>query len=451
MGKALQRALGGLAGGVLLVAVVLLASWLWPLSAAQERTLAALEAPRALPGSNAYVTLASLGVEGPLAQRQARVDEHTRQFETWYADRYVPGFIRGDTEDKAGTPPRLPGEDTPSPAVDTVLCGFGGAAGCLDAVRSQPQAVAAALAPHATLLARMDELALHGHYHSPLTQAAATPWPDMRQLTVPLSAHALAHVQGDSARALAGLCRDAGSGRMLMAQGDNLLTTMTGSAMLAANAKMFAAVLAELPLDAPLPASCGKAFLPLSADEASVCNGMRGEFAMQRGLAALMDQKIEHGQRYTRLFYSSGKTLARQAETLGQSCLPETRQAIAEDRKLPVPSVAASAWWQPQCLTNAIGCIVGDIARPAYQGYAHRQQDAAAQLRLLQAALWLRGQAVQGTAAPLAERLGNLPAGLRSAHRPITLSADGMALETPAYGKDRQMLRIPLPQAVSGQ
>ncbi len=451
MGKVLQRVLGGLAGVLLLVVVVLLISWLWPLSTAQKRALAALEAPRDLPGSNAYATLATLGMEGPLAQRQALMEEHARQFEAWYADQYVPGFIRGDAEDKAGTPPPLPGESGPSPAADTVLCGSGDAAGCLDAVRSRPQAVAAALVPHATLLARMDELALHGHYRSPLTQMGATPWPGMRQLMVPLSAHALAHVQGDSARAMAGLCRDAGSGRMLMTQGENLLMTMTGSAMLAANAKMFAAVLAELPLDAPLPAGCGKAFAPLSADEASVCNGMRGEFAMQRGFAALMDRKIEDSQRHMRLFYSSRKTLARQAEFLGESCLPETRQAIAEDRKLTIPSVPASAWWQPQCLTNAIGCILGDIARPAYQGYGHRQQDTAAQLRLLQSVLWLRGQAVQGTPAPLAERLDNLPAGLRSAYRPITPSADGTTLETPAYGKDGQMLRMPLPQALSSR
>ncbi|MQP76137.1 hypothetical protein CQ393_09560 [Stenotrophomonas sp. MYb238] len=450
MGRTLQRVVVGAIGLVLLLAIVLLVSWLWPLSAAQKRALAALETPRDLPGSNVYVTLATLGMEGALAQRQAAVEEHTRQFQQWYADRYVPAFIRGQAEGEAGTPPPLPGEDAPPPDVDAVLCGFNEAAACVDAVRRQPQAVAAALAPHATLLARMDELAAHGHYRSPLAQTGATPWPSLRRLGVPLSAHALAHVRGDSARALAGLCRDAGIGRMLMAQGDNLLTTMTGSRMLATNATVFAAVLAELPLDAPLPAACATALAPLSADEAGICNGMRGEFAMQRELAMLMDTRIEQAQRGGALFYSSSKTLAYTAQTLGDACLPETRQAIAEDRRLSAPPARVLAWWHPQCLTNSIGCILGNIAAPAYRGYASRQQDTAAQLRLLSAVLWLREYAGQDAATPLAGRLDGLPAGLRSAHRPITVSADGIALETPAYGGEGQMLRMPLPQAVSG-
>ena len=73
MGRTLQRVVVGAIGLVLLLAIVLLVSWLWPLSAAQKRALAALETPRDLPGSNAYVTLATLGMEGPLAQRQTAV------------------------------------------------------------------------------------------------------------------------------------------------------------------------------------------------------------------------------------------------------------------------------------------------------------------------------------------------------------------------------------------
>jgi len=50
----------------------------------------------------------------------------------------------------------------------------------------------------------------------------------------------------------------------------------------------------------------------------------------------------------------------------------------------------------------------------------------------------------------LAGRLDNLPAELRSAHRPITVSADGTALETPSYARRNgaEMLRVPLPQAM---
>ena len=451
MGNVLARVLWGLGGLLLLVVAVLLVSYWWPSSATQQRALAALEAPQERPGSNAYATLMLLGVEGLTpAQKQARVDAHARQFEQWYVTEYTPRFI-SDATDGVLPPPLLTEGEAP-PAADPVLCGFVKAAECLERVRKQPQAVAEALAPQAAVLAQMDELAAHGHYHSPLTQMEATPWPSMRPLQVPLSAHALAHVHGDSQRALAGLCRDAGSGRMLMAHGDNLLTTMMGAAMLTANARLFAAVLAELPADAPLPANCAATLAPLSPDEASICTGMRGEFAMQRGLAALMDKKIEskNSERYANLFYSSRKTLAHIAETYGDSCLPEAGKAIAEDRRLPPPPKNILPWWQLECLTNSIGCILGNIAAPAYDKYANQLQDTAAELRLLNTALWLRGHATQDAAMPLAERLNNLPAELRSAHRPITISAAGSALETSAYAvrEDKKMLRMPLPQAV---
>ena len=455
MGKVLARVMWGLGGLLLGMVVLLLVSYWWPISAAQQRVLAALEAPQQRPGSNAYATLALLGVAGLTPQqRQARVDEHTRQFEQWYATQYVPRFIKGSEAEGSGVlPPQLLSEAETPPAADPMLCAFGKAAECLDKVRQQPEAVAAALIPQAMVLVQMDEMAAHGHYHSPLTQGEMTPWPSMRHLQTPLSAHALAYVQGDSPRALAGLCRDAGTGRMLMANGDNLLTTMMGAAMLTANAKLFAAVLAELPGDAPLPGSCATAFAPLSVDEASTCTGMRGEFVMMRNLAGLMDRKNESkgSGHFGSLFYSGRKTVARQAEVLGAACLPEARQAIAEDRKVQMPPAEAWSWWQMaqmECLTNSVGCILSSIAGPAYDKYGARLQDVAAQLRLLQAALWLREHAAQDAATPLAERLNGLPAELRSVHRPITVSADGGALETPAYAKDGETLRVPLPQAL---
>ena len=458
VGKALLRVAGGLVGLLLVAAAVLLASWLWPVPVAQKRALAALEAPQERPGSNAYATLALLGVEGLTPeQRQARVDAHARAFERWYVTEYVPRFnaiSMGTVDEEAvALPPPLLAEGEAPPVASPVLCGFGQAAECLERVRRQPQAVASALAPQAAVLAQMDEVAAHGHYHSPLTQGEMTPWPAMQPLQVPLGAHALAHVRGDTEGALAGLCRDAGSGRMLMAHGDNLLTTMMGGAMLAANAQVFAAVLAELPPQAPLPAACATAFAPLSPDEAGTCNGMRGEFAMQRDLAALMDRKVRGGQRLGALFYNGRKTLARAAGTLGEACLPETRRAIAEDRRLPAPPAGVLPWWRPECLTNSIGCILGNIAAPAYGDHAHRQQDVAAQLRLLNAVLWLRERAVQDAPMPLAGRLDNLPAELRSARRPITVSADGTALETPSYARRNgaEMLRVPLPQAMSAR
>lgn len=453
MGKVLARVLWGMGGLVLAVAMVLLASYWWPASAVQKRALAALEAPQSRPGSNAYATVALLGVQGMTPQqRQARVDEHARQFEQWYVTHYVPHFGKGEEAGELGVmPPQLLSEAEMPPAADAMLCSLGKGAECLDAVRQQPEAIAAALVPQAAVLAQMDELAAHGHYHSPLRQMEATPWPSPRSLRVPLSAHALAFVQGDGQRALAGVCRDAGIGRMLIAQGDNLLTTMVGAGVLKGNAELFAAMLAELPADAPLPGNCAVAFAPLSPDEAGICTGMRGEFAMMRNLAELMEKRIESKSdaRYANIFYNGKKTLAEQAEVLGAPCLPEARQTIAEDRKWVATPAKEHSWWRLECLTNSVGCILSSISGPDFGKYAHVLQDTGARLRLLQATLWLREHAiVQDTATPLAERLKQLPAEMRGAQRPITVSTDGTALETPAYAEDATTLRMPLPQAL---
>ncbi|MCL7713499.1 hypothetical protein [Stenotrophomonas mori] len=448
-GRAVRRGGAALAAVVLVALVVAGVSWCWPPSPAQEQARAILEARPQWPGSNAYADLALLGVPGLTpGQRQARAEAHARQFERWYADVYVPAFL----QDRVPTaPPALVEADARAAFPDSGLCGFGAAAGCVAAVRRDPQATAAALAPHAVLLEQMDALAAHGHFHSPLTQTEATPWPQWQWLQVPLSAHALAHVQGDSARALAGLCRDAGIGRMLMTQGDGLVGVMAGGRLLQANAGLFAEVLAELPVDAPLPPGCTTAFALLSADEVGLCQGMRGEFAMQRRLATLTHRKIVQGRWYGRFFYSARKTLAGQAERLGQVCLPEVRTALAEDRRVPDMPLPAPSWWQPQCLTNALGCTLNGIAAPAYLGFARRQQDVGAQVRLLQALLWLRGQAAQDASVPVAQWLERLPAELRGRQRPLVVSADGGALEVAAHGTPAVVLQMPLPQAMRGR
>lgn len=462
MAKALMRVLASLGGLLLVAALVVLVSWLWPLSAAQKRALAALEAPRDMPGSNAYVTVATLGMEGlTLEQRQARVDAYVAEYAKWHAD-FQDFVIKNRGEwDEGAVPdkPQLPGGEVNASTPDTAVLCPGASPSCLRRVREQPEAVAAALLPYSAVLERMDELATHGHYLSPLPLDAATPIPAMKPLFLPLSAHALAHVQGDSQRALAGLCRDAGIGRMLMNHGDSLLVGMVGGSLLNANATLLAEVLAELPADTPLPANCAAALAPLSPQETSYCASMQAEFVMVRDGYSLTEQITSSGlglpgehwwatPQTSKVLYNREKSLGRAAETMGAACLPETWQAIAEDKPLPAPMPSL---WRLECAANALGCITSSIAAPAYASYMKRPRDTAARLSLLQAVLWLRTHAAEQAGMPVQERLQQLPAELRSAQHPITLSADGGALEMPGYGKDKDVLLMPLPQVLQAR
>lgn len=73
-----------------------------------------------------------------------------------------------------------------------------------------------------------------------------------------------------------------------------------------------------------------------------------------------------------------------------------------------------------------MGCVLTEVAAPAYPAYSSRSQDAAAMVRLLGAQRWLRQQ----TDDP-AEALPRLPVQFRSPVRSPQLSADGRHLQVP--------------------
>ena len=246
---------------------------------------------------------------------------------------------------------------------------------------------------------------------------------------------------------MSGLCRDIGTGRMLLGHSDSLIVAMLGQSMLQANTQLLAQVLAELPPSTPLPESCAAVLVPLSVEQMSLCTPVRGDYAM---VAAATRQSYEHEVGDTAggsWLFNVDKTLNRHAAALGQGCLAPLRQRVVQD--LPAKhDLAVSSLWRVECPANAIGCILSGIAGPAYTDYILRAQDAGAQQRLLATLAWLRAQPAD---APLAQRLQRLPAELVSPQRPIRLSADGRALQVDSYYRKGQPangpVSLPLPQA----
>jgi hypothetical protein len=214
---------------------------------------------------------------------------------------------------------------------------------------------------------------------------------------------------------------------------------------LQAYAQLLAAMLAEMPLDAVLPAQCEAAFAPLAAVEMDGCNAMRGEFEMVDSMLALEGRRIGQYPGGSWVF-NAPRTRALQAVNLGQSCLPAAQARIAQDLPFEADLEQASVW-RLECATNAIGCILSSVAAPAYADYPRRLQDVGAELGLLNTLLWLRGPPVQGS---VATRLQAMPPGYASAQRPVLLAADGRGLETVAYAprNGETVLRLPLPAAL---
>jgi hypothetical protein len=216
---------------------------------------------------------------------------------------------------------------------------------------------------------------------------------------------------------------------------------MIGAALVQGNAALLADMLAELPRDHVLPAQCDSAFvLPFPA-ETGICRTMLSEGRYVAGslrshvtaesAGSLAYERIPAWM--TQLFFDPERTVARMAPKFAWYCGRQARALLAQDQPLLDPSPPPSHM-SLQCASNPIGCVLADIAHPAYSGYGLRLQDADARLRVTAAMLWLRAQ--QGPMDDAA--LTRLPASLRSQARPLRLDTKTGMFGTAVYdGADK--------------
>jgi hypothetical protein len=414
---------------MLLAAGTWLAARLWPVPQAHQDALQLLRAAPPVEGRSGAAAVWTLGFDGmdAAAREQVLAEDLTR----W----------------QQGAPGRRPQasvaeERFPRPAITAAFgCGQRGI-GCLAAVRADPAAFAAAHVGHEALHMRVAELSQFDHYALPFRAYDTdlmTPLPSMQPLLDTLSANALAHVQGDTPRALQGTCADILTGRRLVGRGDNLLFSMIGAALLEGQAHLLADLLAELPADAALPPVCTAALQPMTVPEQSLCTAMRGEFAM--GQSAL--RTSEQGSVLQPLVFNLARTEARFAPHYAWACDAAAMQALADDRPLREPAPQPAGF---DCVANALGCRLAAIGAMTMRPYADRAQDSAAMLRLVAAQRWLRQQA-----DPPAQALPRLPASMRSSARTPVLSPDGRWLQIPRRATARPdegitaMLQVPMP------
>ncbi|WP_449466352.1 hypothetical protein [Stenotrophomonas humi] len=309
-------------------------------------------------------------------------------------------------------------------------------ADCLAQVRADPAAAEAALAGQRGLLARISALSGDTHYRNRFAADARLPIPSFNLLQRSLSAHALAHVQGRSDEALAGICSDVRTARTLMSQSDGLMPANMGAAMIGGNVRLLASVLAELPVEHPLPATCEGVFVAPTPQALSLCPAMQGEFAMVSGSLAVTPV------RFGWLVLDKPKTDGLLALSMAGACSQRAVDALRAD--IPVRwSHASRSVWRLECAANVMGCIVAEISGPAYDNYGSSLQDAGARMRLAEALLWLRENPQADATAALAQ----MPARLREGERPLLLGSDGASLEVASYyNKDNgAAFAVPLP------
>jgi hypothetical protein len=212
---------------------------------------------------------------------------------------------------------------------------------------------------------------------------------------------------------------------------------------------LFAEMLAQVPRDYPLPASCNDAFAPLTDDELSMCRAMRGEFRfMQAALREARRDGIDGDEgplmRIVQgLYFDIETTEADRAEDLAWYCGDEARTSMRDD--IPAQSPAPQKdLFRFQCIANAAGCILAQIAAPSFDSYPRKIQDANAKLRLL--ALLVRLRAETADTRPFAERLRAHAGEVGSAQRRTGVDAGGRELQLRMFDTNKgETWSIPLP------
>lgn len=432
--KPLRWLLQGSLALVLLVVVLWAVSRLWPQSSEQREAVALLEQEPVQPGRNVFAQMWLLGYDG--------IDDDNREqllAEDVVRYRQARAAIAADAYPAVTSFRSIAdGRHASVPAMEK-FC-YWSQPGCLQKVRQDPERVSAGLQGQQALLQRIAALSQYGHYRNVFPPDPGMLMPSFQLLARSLPAHALAHVQGRSDEALQGICTDMHTARML-SQGDSLIVAMIGATMVEANVRLLGDVLAELPLEHPLPERCRTAVTSTAATGLSVCPAMRGEFALSN--AAI----THHSVWPQSLLLDREKARGRIARHHAWPCTTDALAAVARDEPLR-PAAIDSSVWELECAANAVGCVLADIAGPAYGNYPLRMQDAGAQLRLAAVLLWLREHAA-GNAASVA--LARLPAALANG-RPIRVSDDGQSLQLDRYAQKHgaiESMSIALPPGLA--
>ena len=420
-------------GGVLLAVVALWgASRLWGVRPEERAALAQMRAEWTPPGRNGFEALWTLRHDVPAARQRTVVDADIRTVRAWPAFGMQSLHFRSAATAFADL--------KPSEADQGKWCAAS-KPGCLAMVSADIAGYSALMERNAKLISRADALADYDHIKFLLPPRPDAPLPAFANTYVPATRDALLFAQGKREQALGNVCRGIATWRRYAGNTDMLIASMVAISHAADGyGGLFAEMLAAMPADAPIPQQCRAALAEVDPSELSLCEAMKGEFAFgdnaMRDLANSREEGRNGGPVFARNFlFDAETTSAMNARNMGQACSKRIEGMIAQDA--PVQLLPVERQWGRRfaCFANALGCMLSDIAAPAYADYLLRRQDYGMKLRLLGTLLWLHENPQPGT--PLAERLSRRPASLKSPRREIEVDEAGKHLRIRLYGKSK--------------
>lgn len=442
-----KRLMQGLLGLLLLLVALWVVSRALGPTDAQEAALARMREPMPPLDRNAFPALWLMPYDMPSAERDRAFAEDLKRFR---AMPFAP-LADSDIQTTAATHVSVAAARFPSPAMGTedsaLFCH--GHERCLAKVAADPAVYAALVERHARLLDRVESLSRYDGLRHSFGLRFDIPFPPYQYGNLPRTRHALLFVQGRREEAFEGVCRSIATWRRIGANSDNLVSRMVGSAYAGETyPALFLEMLVQTPRDVALPAACTEAFAPLTDAEVSLCLAMRGEFAYQESAAEEIGKGAYKSDEsfpdaLLPLVYNKEMILADGAEALGHFCLPEAQRDMRDDLLMPRPQTSPG-FWRLQCVSNAMGCMLVEIASPAFDAYSARILDANAHLRLI--ALLVRMRADTGDTRSTFVRLRAMQDEVGSSVRELSLGADGRTVRMRNYDTGRGEFReTPLP------
>jgi hypothetical protein len=442
-----KRLLQALLGLMVLLTVLWTTSRLLGPTDAGEAALARIREPLPPVERNAFTALWLMPYDIPPAERDLVFAEDMKRFRAMpSASMPDPGIEIDAANQVSAAAQRFPSQEMTTED-SALFCR--GHERCLAKVAADPVAFAALVERHAQLLDRVESLSQYDGLRHSFGLRFDMPFPPYQHGNLARTRHALLFVQGRREQAFEGVCRSIATWRRIGANSDNLISRMVGSAYGGETyPALFLEMLIQTPRDVVLPATCTQAFAPLTDAEASLCQAMRGEFVYQVSMAEQIGQGEINGDRsfpaaLLPLVFSEEMTLADGAEVLGHFCLPEIQREMRAD--LLMPRIRESpGFLRLQCASNAMGCMLAEIAQPAFDRYSARVLDANAHLRLI--ALLLRLRADAGDTRTIFVKLRAMQDEVGSRVRELSLGAGGHTVRIRNYDTGRGEFReIPLP------
>lgn len=292
------------------------------------------------------------------------------------------------------------------------------AGGCLAKVTADPAVMQATLATYPVIRARDKRLAAADYYWNDFqldSRAVPAAVPQVAQ-RVWLSAYALEYADGHRGAALADTCSNLDAWRRMHHGTNSLLGSMVAIAFADGAMRLFADMLAALPAGEPVPDSCARALRPIEAADVDRCAEMAGEFAFSQRTFNFTTAHAEQAESWRErvgwwITLNVPQWEGWVAEQEAYFCEEPPVSLLADT---PRPAWQVRVTERLECISSVNGCMLADIAAPAYADYDARTLDYAAHLRLAASLLWLRETT---SAKPLMQRFAERPDKLRSGTR----------------------------------